>query len=47
MYELANSDIHVDCLAVTKLPRSGKPEELMAYQGIDADSIIKKVKEIV
>lgn len=31
-------------LAVTKVPRSGKPEELLAYEGIDAAAIIKAVK---
>ncbi|MCX8170656.1 MAG: transketolase [Candidatus Bathyarchaeota archaeon] len=34
-------------LAVRKMPHSGKPEELMAEQGIDADGIVRKVKELV
>jgi transketolase len=34
-------------LVVTKTPRSGKPEELLAYEGIDAQAIIKKIKEVV
>lgn len=31
-------------LAVTKLPRSGKPEELLDYEGISANKIVEKVK---
>jgi len=46
-YELCNTDIKIECLAVTKLPRSGKPAELMAFEEIDAAAIVKKVKEIV
>jgi transketolase len=34
-------------LAVRSMPHSGKPEELLAEQGIDADGIAKKIKEIV
>jgi transketolase len=34
-------------LAVRSMPHSGKPEELLAEHGIDADSITKKIKEIV
>jgi len=33
-------------LAVNKIPRSGKPEELLKYEEIDAEAIIKKVKAI-
>lgn len=43
---LAGTNIAVHMLAVTKLPRSGKPEELLAWAGIDAAAIIKKVKEV-
>jgi len=46
-YELRNRDIHIECLAVTTLPRSGKPEELLAQHGIDADAIVKKVKQVI
>jgi transketolase C-terminal domain/subunit len=28
------------------LPRSGKPEELLAHFGIDAAAIVKKVKAL-
>lgn len=43
-YALRNESIHITCLAVTALPCSGKPQELMAWAGIDADAIIKAVK---
>jgi len=46
-YALRNNDIDIDCLAVTQLPRSGKPEELLAWAGIDAASIIKHVKKLL
>lgn len=36
----------VYCLAVTKIPKSGKPEELLEYEEISAEAIVKKVKEI-
>ncbi|HLL60812.1 MAG TPA: transketolase, partial [Candidatus Nitrosocosmicus sp.] len=34
-------------LAVTKLPKSGKPEELLEFEEISANAIVKKVKEVV
>ena len=34
-------------LAVTKVPHSGKPEELLMYEEIDAAAIVKKVREYV
>ncbi len=34
-------------LAVKDLPRSGKPEELLAKYGIDASHIKKAVKELI
>jgi Transketolase len=34
-------------LAVNKLPRSGSSEELLAFVGIDAQAIVKKVNQIV
>ncbi len=45
-YALRNNDITIECLAVTKLPRSGKPEELMHYERIDAAAIIQTVKNM-
>lgn len=44
---LCNEEIHIERLAVNKLPRSGKPEELLAYVGIDREAIVKKVLELV
>lgn len=41
---LANSDITVSCLAVEKMARSGKPEELLDYEKINAQAIIAEVK---
>jgi len=39
--------VRVYKLAVSKMPRSGKPEELLRYEGIDAHSIVKKAMEVV
>src|SRR5690606_712406 len=39
--------IKVHKLAVYELPRSGKPEELLAKYGLDAAAIVKKVKALV
>lgn len=44
---LANTGIIIEKLAVTKLPMSGLPEELLAWAGIDALAICKKVKSII
>jgi transketolase len=44
--ELSVDGIKVHKLAVNGLPRSGKPEELMAHFGIDAAAIVKKVKSL-
>jgi transketolase len=33
-------------LAVSKTPRSGKPSELLAYEGIDAGGIIQAIRDI-
>jgi transketolase len=45
--ELSADGVKVHKLAVRELPRSGKPAELMAKYGIDADAIIQKVKELI
>jgi transketolase len=45
--ELSAKGIKVHKLAVTEVPRSGKPAELMANYGIDAAAIVKKVKALV
>lgn len=34
-------------MAVTKMPRSGKPDELLKYEGISASAIYSKVKKVV
>lgn len=34
-------------MGVTKIPRSGKPEELLEYEEIDAKAIVKKVKNFL
>lgn len=34
-------------LAVSKIPRSGKPDELLNYEGISSMAIIDKVKELI
>jgi len=44
--ELSADGIKVHKLAVTALPRSGKPVELLAHFGIDAAGIVKKVKSL-
>jgi transketolase len=41
---LGNEDIQIYSLAVTRLPRSGKPEELLAFENIDAMAIINLIK---
>ena len=44
--ELSANGIKVHKLAVTGLPRSGKPAELLAHFGLDAAAIVKKVKAL-
>jgi transketolase len=44
---LATSTSQVHCLAVTKMPKSGKPAELLDYEGISKKAIIQKIKEII
>jgi transketolase len=46
-YALRNEGIKIESLAIRILPRSGKPEELLAMYQIDASSIIKAVKNII
>jgi len=41
-----NENIAIQSLAVGRLPRSGKPEELLAWAGIDADAIVEMVQKI-
>jgi transketolase len=44
--ELSADGIKVHKLAVFELPHSGKPEELLAKYGIDANAIVRKVKAL-
>lgn len=44
--ELSSEGIRVHKLAVRELPRSGKPQELLARYGIDAAAIVKAVKAL-
>jgi transketolase len=37
----------VHSLAVRKIPKSGKPEELLFFEEISKEAIIKKVKELL
>jgi transketolase len=43
---LAGVVVPIHSLAVRKMPKSGKPEELLDYEEISQKSIVKKVKEI-
>jgi len=45
--ELADFRFPIYSLAVRKIPISGKPEELLAFEEISTKAIIKKVKEIL
>jgi len=45
--ELSADGVRVTKLAVRELPRSGKPDELLAKYGIDAAAIVKQVKTLV
>ncbi|MBS7639086.1 MAG: transketolase [Candidatus Bathyarchaeia archaeon] len=44
---VASLGLRPHILAVRKMPHSGKPEELMAEQGIDSAGIVRKVKELI
>ena len=44
---VATEDVRVHKLAVTGIPRSGKPEELLELHGISANAIVQKVKDVV
>jgi len=46
MSVLAPSAVPVHSLAVRKMPRSGKPMELLEYEGISRNAIVRKVMEI-
>ena len=44
LYSIA---IPIYSLAVRKMPRSGKPGELLDYEGISKSGIVKKIKELI
>ena len=44
---VAANGVHVHKLAVTGIPRSGKPDELLELHGISANAIVQKVKEVI
>lgn len=46
-YALRNKNFFIKCLAVTKMPRSGTPQELMAYEKIDSSAISDTIKKII
>lgn len=43
---LINNGLNFYSLSVNKMPQSGTPEELLAYEEIDSNAIIRKVLEI-
>jgi len=44
---LASVPAEIHSLAVRKMPRSGRPEELLDYEEISRGAIVKKVKELL
>jgi transketolase len=44
---LSECAVTVHALAVTKKPMSGTPAELLDYEGISRQAIVRKVKELV
>lgn len=44
---IAEDYIPVHSLAVRKMPKSGRPDELLKYEEISMDAIVKKVKEVL
>lgn len=47
VYALKDTDISITCLAVTKLPHSGTPDELLNFEQIDAQAIVAAVRQLV
>ncbi len=43
---IGNTGVQITSLAVGKMPMSGKPEELLRYEEIDADAIVKSVSTL-
>lgn len=44
---LSGLNVPVISLAVSKMPKSGKPAELLGYEDIDSNAIMKQVKKLV
>ncbi len=44
---LVNEEAKIYFLAVRKMPKSGRPQELLEFEEISADAIVKLVKEII
>ena len=44
---LSETDIKVSRIAITEVPHSGAPDVLLAYYGIDAKAIVKRVKDLI
>lgn len=44
---VATHYVYVHKLAVTGIPRSGKPDELLEHHGISTNAIVEKVKDVV
>ncbi|MFN3480603.1 MAG: transketolase [Thermodesulfovibrionales bacterium] len=47
MSALSEFRIPVYSLSVKRMPRSGKPQELLDYEGISKNAIMRKVKEVI
>ncbi len=44
---LSQEKTPIVCLAVRKIPKSGSPQQLLDYEEISTDAIVKKVKELL
>ena len=44
---LKNTGVEVHIMAVTKLPKSGSPDELLAYEEINAKALETKIKQLM
>jgi transketolase len=44
---LSDSTVPIYCLAVSKIPRSGMPQELLDFEEISQKAIVSKVKEVM
>jgi transketolase len=45
--EMGDVDVPVHSLSVRNMPKSGKPEELLDYEEISRNAIVRKVKELL